>query len=145
MGLKIFFTVPSPWQLRNKILIKNKKMMMEPSVGPIFYNPMDANEETISNHGGRENMVALRRDSSIRSGNQHRSRSCSYDGSTTSMDGIDDDEIDLDEFIEDDDGDAEIGGVRDCNLSRYSGIPIIQVIIDNNHTILNHIHVELFF
>lgn len=35
--------LPSPWQLRYKILIKNKKMIMEPSAGLSFERALSKN------------------------------------------------------------------------------------------------------
>lgn len=46
--------LPSPWQLKNKIMIKNKKMVAEPSAGPIYYIDKISN---IGDSGRARNLI----------------------------------------------------------------------------------------
>lgn len=58
-------------------------------------------------------------------------RTNSYDGSTTSLDDEDvddDDEVDLDEFLEDDEDETR----RNDSLVKYSSIPIIRTSVSSN-------------
>ncbi|CAD5206460.1 unnamed protein product [Bursaphelenchus okinawaensis] len=93
--------LPSPWQLQNKILIKNKKMTMEPTVGFGF----DKLINTEYNLGPRS----------------HKQSRCSYDSST-----IDDvDEDDFDEFL--DDEDQETDDAEDARTDVESPkVPVIK-------------------
>uniref|UniRef100_A0A7E4VIV1 Phosphoinositide phospholipase C n=1 Tax=Panagrellus redivivus TaxID=6233 RepID=A0A7E4VIV1_PANRE len=74
--------LPSPWQLRNKILIKNKKLIAEPSAGLSFPDRMRCGDvNTLPRKASRG----------------------SYDSST--IDDVEEDE--LDDFLDDDEPDTE--------------------------------------
>lgn len=73
--------LPSPWQLQNKILIKNKKMTVEPTAG-LCMDKLNPDFSQVS---------------------RHKQSRCSYDSST-----IDDvDEDDFDEFLDDEDQETD--------------------------------------
>ncbi|KAI6230307.1 hypothetical protein M3Y99_01077200 [Aphelenchoides fujianensis] len=108
--------LPSPWQLRHKILIKNKKMTMEPSIGLSFNDPTAltsvAASAALMIHGGTSNLgtgstTHLSGGSGGTSGvaiTRHKPSRCSYDSST--IDDVDEDDL-LDDELFDQDSDDE--------------------------------------
>ncbi|VDK45135.1 unnamed protein product [Anisakis simplex] len=105
--------LPSPWQLRNKILIKNKKMISEPSAGLHQETVNVTISNSVANRGtavvsatGQPNSsaVGLMRGGAAIQSDLHRDQSkISYESST--VDEVDDD--DLDEFLDEEEPEDE--------------------------------------
>jgi phosphatidylinositol phospholipase C epsilon len=93
--------LPSPWQLQNKILIKNKKMVSEPSA---LLNPI----ERIHRGGGVESQTIL-----------HRKQSKNSYESSTADDAEDDDIDDFDDDLDELPDEEEIDG-RHFRLLSYT-------------------------